>query len=216
MKKKEKALYIAQILEHHVPDPKPALTYTDHFSLLVAVCLSAQCTDEKVNQVTPKLFEWAPTLHDLAMADPLDVEKIIRPCGLAKGKAQRLVAMAQELIHRHQGVVPSTFEELEALSGVGHKTASVMMSQAFGMPAFAVDTHILRNAKRWGLTSHKDVEKVESDLKKIFPKATWGKVHLQMILFSRLYCPARHGPIEGCPICSWIAETKNQLPKRSA
>jgi endonuclease-3 len=209
MKKNERALHIAQILEQYIPNPQPALTYTDTFSLLVAVCLSAQCTDEKVNQVTPKLFQWAPTLEALSLADPSDVETIIRPCGLSKGKAIRLVSMAKELLERHQGVVPSTFEELEALSGVGHKTASVVMAQAFNQPAFAVDTHILRNARRWGLTQHKEVKKVEADLKKLFPKDKWATIHLQMILFSRLYCPARHPAIDRCPICLWMASTKS-------
>jgi endonuclease-3 len=204
MNKREKALRIAQILEIYVPEPKPALDYRDTFSLLVAVCLSAQCTDEKVNQVTPKLFKVAPTVEVLAKSDPKEIESIIRPCGLARAKATRLVEMANQLLERYQGSVPDTFEDLEALSGVGHKTASVIMAQAFNKPAFAVDTHILRNAKRWGLTKHSDVARVEKDLKALFSKSKWGKIHLQMILFSRVYCPSRHGEKSLCPICSQL------------
>lgn len=213
MKKSEKALKIAQILEFHFPHPKPSLDYSDEFSLLVAVCLSARCTDEKVNQVTPKLFAFVPTIEALALADPKEIEDIIRPCGLSRGKAIRLVEMANQLLERHAGSVPNTFEELEALSGVGHKTASVVMAQAFGFPAFAVDTHILRNARRWGLSKHKDVSRVEEDLKKLFPKDKWGKIHLQIILFSRLYCPARHKEIALCPICSVFTKQTLGEPK---
>lgn len=209
MKKKEKALKIAHLLDEYIPSPEPALHFSDPFSLLVAVCLSAQCTDERVNQVTPQLFAFAPTAEVLALCDPLIIEAIIKPCGLAKAKAARLVQMAQEMVERHGGQVPSSFKELEALSGVGHKTASVVMSQAFQKPAFAVDTHILRNARRWQLSSHQEVKKVEEDLKKLFPKDIWSKVHLQMILFSRQYCPARHPQIEKCPICFWL-QTSSQ------
>lgn len=201
MDRKHRSHLIGEILELHFPNPQIPLVHHNPFTLLVAVCLSAQCTDERVNLVTPELFKLAPTPQ---MMCNLDLEKlilIIRPCGLAKSKASRLLRMSWQLLERHNGVVPQTFEALEALDGVGHKTASVVMAQAFGQAAFPVDTHIFRCARRWGLSKKTTVDGVEEDLKKIFPKNRWSLLHLQMILFARKYCPARIHKASLCPIC---------------
>lgn len=198
---KERAAIVAEELALAFPDPEVPLKHSDAYTLLVAVMLSAQCTDARVNMVTPALFAAAPTAHDLAAMAPEDVRALIATCGLADTKARRLVEMAQLLTERHGGCVPATFEELEALPGVGHKTASVVMNQAFGIPAFPVDTHIFRLARRWGLSRGSDVEHVEADLKRLFPVSAWGKLHLRMVLWGRAYCPAR-GCKPACAVCS--------------
>lgn len=200
MKRAEKALIVAEELARGIPTPEVPLHHRDAFTLLVAVVLSAQCTDARVNLVTPALFAAYPDAAALAAADWQEVGKLIHSCGFYESKAKRLVAMAQQLLERHGGAVPATFEALEALPGVGHKTASVVMNQAFGHPAFPVDTHIFRLARRWGLSRGTTVEKVETDLKKLFPQESWGKLHLRMVLWGRLYCPAR-GCTPTCPVC---------------
>lgn len=201
MHKKEKAKKIAAILDHYFPEVPIPLEHEDPYTLLVAVILSARCTDVKVNEVTPVLFRKAHTPKAMAALDVKTIQEIIRPCGLSPAKAKNIHAMSRILLEQYHGKVPDTFEELESLPGVGHKTASVVMSQAFGLPAFPVDTHIHRLAHRWGLSTGKSVEQTEADLKKIFPEESWHKVHLQMIYFGRKYCPARgHDPSQ-CPIC---------------
>ncbi|MBR5886819.1 MAG: endonuclease III [Akkermansia sp.] len=197
----EKAAVVLDVLQRAYPEPGCPLHHRDAFTLLVAVMLSAQCTDARVNMVTPALFEVAPTPYALAAMSPQEVQGYIATCGLAATKAKRLVAMAQLLVERHRAAVPSSFAELEALPGVGHKTASVVMAQAFGEPAFPVDTHIFRLARRWGLSRGKTVEKVEADLKKLFPKQLWNSLHVQFVLWGREHCPAR-GCRPTCTICS--------------
>lgn len=188
-------------LERGIPEPEVPLYHHDAFTLLVAVMLSARCTDARVNLVTPALFELAPDAEAMAALEWRQVQPLIATCGLTEMKARRLVETARILVERYGGQVPSSFAELEALPGVGHKTASVVMNQAFGYPAFPVDTHIFRLARRWGLSRGKTVEAVEADLKKCFPRETWGKLHLQMVLWGRQYCPAR-----GCkPVCAVCA-----------
>lgn len=201
MRKKEKAAAIAAILEALYPETPIPLHHQDPYSLLVAVLLSAQCTDERVNQVTPSLFALADSPEKMAQQSVEAIREIIRPCGLSPRKSQAIYDLSNILIEKYGGEVPQSFEALEELPGVGHKTASVVMSQAFGVPAFPVDTHIHRLAWRWGLSDGKQVEKTEADLKALFPKKSWNKLHLQIIFFGRQYCPARgHKPLE-CPIC---------------
>ena len=202
MSKKDKAKAIAHILETLYPKVPVPLDHKDPFTLLVAVILSARCTDIKVNQVTPALFAKAKTPKAMANLDVDVIREIIKPCGLSPAKSKNIKEMSRLLLAEHDGKVPQTFEELEALPGVGHKTASVVMSQAFEVPAFPVDTHIHRLARRWGLSDGKNVEKTEADLKKLFPIETWNKLHLQIIYFGREYCPARGHLREKCPICS--------------
>jgi endonuclease III len=202
MTKKEKALHISQILEDLYPETPIPLDHKDSYTLLISVLLSAQCTDERVNKVTPYLWELADNPYDMALQSVEDIKAIIRPCGLSPRKSQAIYDLSHILIDQHGGEVPQSFEELEALPGVGHKTASVVMSQAFGVPAFPVDTHIHRLAYRWCLSTGKSVEKTEKDLKSIFPKDTWNKLHLQIIFFGREYCPARGHQVSTCPICS--------------
>ncbi len=188
-------------LERGIPEPEVPLRHHDAFTLLVAVMLSARCTDARVNLVTPALFELAPDAATMAALEWQQVQPLIATCGLTEMKARRLVETARILVERYNGQVPSSFAELEALPGVGHKTASVVMNQAFGYPAFPVDTHIFRLARRWGLSRAKTVEAVEADLKRCLPRETWGKLHLQMVLWGRQYCPAR-----GCkPVCAVCA-----------
>ncbi|NET38032.1 MAG: endonuclease III [Cyanothece sp. SIO1E1] len=202
MRKQEKADEIAKILEDLYPETPIPLDHQDPYTLLVAVLLSAQCTDERVNQVTPHLFAAADNPTDMVELDVDDIKAIIRPCGLSPRKSKAIHQLSQILLDEHQGTVPQSFEALEALPGVGHKTASVVMSQAFGVPAFPVDTHIHRLAYRWKLSTGKNVEKTEADLKRLFPRESWNKLHLQIIFFGRQYCPARgHDPYT-CPICS--------------
>lgn len=208
MKRSEKARRIASILDELYPDPPIPLRHRDAFTLLVAVVLSAQTTDEQVNRVTPALFERAPTPGAMAAMPEEEILELIRTCGLAPGKARRLASLAGIIADRHAGEVPRSFEELEQLPGVGHKTASVVMSQAFGQPAFPVDTHIHRLAARWGLSRGESVERTEQDLKKLFAAELWGRLHLQMIYFGREHCPARHHDLRACSICSWAASAK--------
>ena len=202
MTKKEKASDIAKILELHFPEVPVPLEHQDPFTLLIAVLLSAQCTDVRVNQVTPFLFEKADNPFDMKLVPVNQIEDIIRPCGLSPRKSKAISELSNILIDKHGGEVPQTYEELEALPGVGHKTASVVMSQAFGFPAFPVDTHIHRLAYRWALSNGKNVEQTEKDLKKLFMEETWNKLHLQIIYFGRSFCPARGHKPEDCPICS--------------
>lgn len=201
MLRKERAAIVSEALEQAYPNPGCPLHHTDSFTLLVAVMLSAQCTDARVNMVTPALFAAAPTPQAMAAMDWQQVREYIATCGLTQTKAKRLVEMAKLLVERHNGQVPASFEALEALPGVGHKTASVVMAQAFGMPAFPVDTHIFRLAHKWKLSCGKTVEAVEADLKKCFPKHLWNKLHVQFVLWGREHCPAR-GCKPTCPICA--------------
>ena len=205
MTRADKAERIQRILDELYPAPPIPLQHEDAFTLLVAVVLSAQCTDARVNLVTPALFARAPNAAAMARLSEKEILSFIQSCGLAPGKSKNLRALSQQLVERHGGAVPNTFAELEALPGVGHKTASVVMSQAYGEPAFPVDTHIHRLAARWGLSRGKNVEQTERDLKKAFPRAAWNKLHLQIIYFGREHCPARGHDAERCPICSWAA-----------
>ena len=208
MKKQERVNYIISFLESLYPETPVPLLNKNHFELLVAVLLSAQCTDVRVNQVTPKLFSLADNPLSMSKIPIEDIFKIIRPCGLAPQKSKAISNLSDILITKHDGNVPSNFESLEALPGVGHKTASVVMSQGFGYPAFPIDTHIHRLAQRWGLTNGKNVTQTEKDLKKLFPEKLWNKLHLQIIFYGREYCTARgcNGTI--CKIC------KTCYPKR--
>jgi endonuclease III len=201
MKKKERIEKIRNILDELFPHPGIPLTHTDPYTLLIAVLLSAQCTDLRVNLITPKLFARASTPEEMTKLTVDEIEEIIRPCGLSKAKSKAIWQLSKDLIDRHGSKVPQTLEELEELPGVGHKTASVVMVQAFQTPAFPVDTHIHRCAERWGLSNGKNVVQTELDLKRAFPKEQWCKVHLQIIYFARKYCPARGHKIELCPIC---------------
>ena len=205
MKRAEKVRRIAAILDELYPETAVPLDHEDPFTLLVAVVLSAQCTDAKVNQVTPGLFARASTPAAMAAMPVAEIQRAIATLGLAPTKAKNLAALSRLLVERHAGEVPRSFEELEALPGVGHKTASVVMVQAFGQPALPVDTHIHRLAARWGLSSGKDVAQTERDLKRLFPEASWGRLHLQLIHFGRERCPARGHDAALCPICSWAA-----------
>jgi endonuclease III len=202
MNKKEKAKHIQKILDKIFPEPEIPLKVKNPYTLLIAVLLSAQSTDARVNLVTPHLFAKASTPEEMVDLSIEEIENIIRPCGLAPTKAKAIWKLSRDLIDKHQGKVPKSFKALEALPGVGHKTASVVMSHAFGIPAFPVDTHIHRCAKRWGLSQGKSVVHTENDLKKLFPKKDWNKLHLQIILFARKYCPARGHNVKKCPICS--------------
>jgi len=204
MRKKEIAEKIRLILDELYPAPPIPLRHEDSYTLLIAVLLSAQCTDVRVNQITPKLFQKANTPQDMVKLSIADIEDIIRPCGLAPRKSKAIWELSQILIEKYAGQVPHTFEELEALPGVGHKTASVVMSQAFKISAFPVDTHIHRCAKRWGLTQGKTVVQTEKDLKKLFASKYWNRLHLQIIYFAREYCQARGHHAAQCPICSWV------------
>lgn len=201
MKKKERAAVVLQRLEELYPDPLIPLDHWDPFQLLVAVVLSAQCTDKKVNQVTPALFAAGGTPESLWKLGEPEVWQHIRSLGLAKQKAKALVGLSEKIVKQHDGEVPKTFEELEALPGVGHKTASVVMAQAFGIPAFPVDTHIHRLAQRWGLTHGKSVKQTEADLKRLFPESAWNRLHLQIIYYGREYCTARGCDGTRCLLC---------------
>lgn len=201
MLKKERAELILRRLNELYPETPIPLDHTDEFTLLVAVLLSAQCTDKKVNEITPELFRVAGTPQKMAKLGEKKILEIIRPLGLSKQKAKSLYNLSKILIDRHDGKVPRSFEELEALPGVGHKTASVVMSQAFGVPAFPVDTHIHRLAQRWGLSSGKSVAQTECDLKKLFPRDTWNRLHLQIIFYGREHCTARGCDGTRCGLC---------------
>ncbi len=205
MKKSEKVKQIIELLEKLYPETPVPLDHKDPYTLLIAVLLSAQCTDKKVNQITPLLFSAADNPYDMIKLSVEEIKAIIRPCGLSPMKSKGIHGLSHILIDKHDGVVPASFEDLEALPAVGHKTASVVMAQAFGVPAFPVDTHIHRLAWRWGLTTGKSVKHTEKDLKRLFPEELWNKLHLQIIFFGREYCPAKkHDPFT-CPICKDMA-----------
>ena len=208
MKRAEKAERILEILDDLYPEPPIPLRHRDPYTLLVAVLLSAQCTDERVNQVTPALFDGAETPALMAKRPVSEILGLIRSCGLAPSKAKNIKALSEILVNAHGGRVPPDFESLEGLPGVGHKTASVVMSQAFGRPAFPVDTHIHRLATRWGLTNGRGVEQTERDLKSLYPEETWNRLHLSIIYFGREHCPARGHDLSQCRICSWAATRK--------
>ena len=201
MRKKERAERVMQRLEQQYPETPIPLDHSDPFTLLIAVLLSAQCTDKKVNEVTPALFAAGPTPAAMAELDEEQILGFIRQLGLAKTKAKNVRRLAQLLLERHDGTVPQSFEELEALPGVGHKTASVVMAQAFGVPAFPVDTHIHRLAQRWGLSNGENVDRTERDLKALFPKTAWNRLHLQIIFYGREFCTARGCDGRVCPLC---------------
>jgi endonuclease III len=204
MNRQATAKKIQKILNKLYPQPPIPLGHQDSYTLLIAVILSAHSTDARVNKVTPILFSKAPTPQEMIQLPVDEIEKIIHSCGLGPRKAKAIWDLSHILIEKYEGQVPADFEALESLPGVGHKTASVVMSQAFGQAAFAVDTHIHRCAKRWGLSSGKSVKQTEKDLKELFPKKDWSRLHLQMIYFGREYCQARiHDPLI-CPICQWI------------
>ena len=205
MKKADKVTKIIGQLEDYYPETPVPLDHSDAFTLLIAVLLSAQATDKSVNLVTPALFAKAASPKEMALLKPEEVRQIIRTVGLAPTKSKNIVKLAQLLLSRHNGEVPSSLQALEALPGVGHKTASVVVSQWFGEPAFPVDTHIMRLAWRWGLSQKRTVVQTERDLKRLFPRDIWNKLHLQFIFFGREYCPARGHSASGCPICSWAS-----------
>lgn len=201
MSKAEKVKDILEILGRLYPDPEIPLDHKDAYTLLVSVVLSAQCTDVMVNKTTPKLFKLADNPFDMVKMSVEEIREIIKPCGLSPMKSKGIHGLSQILIEKYNGDVPNTFEELEALPAVGHKTASVVMTQWFGQPAFPVDTHIHRLAYRWGLSNGKSVEQTEKDLKRLIPQEKWNKAHLQIIYFGREYCPARNHKWQECPIC---------------
>ncbi|MEM7082093.1 MAG: endonuclease III [Pseudomonadota bacterium] len=213
MRRSEKAERIATLLEELYPKTPVPLDHRNHFELLIAVLLSAQTTDKKVNEVTPALFNAAPTPKAMAELSAKRILGYIRQLGLAPQKSKNIQRLSEMLVD-NGGEVPNSFEALEALPGVGHKTASVVMSQAFGVPAFPVDTHIHRLAARWGLSDGSNVTKTERDLKRLFPKDRWNKLHLQIIFFGREYCPARFHELAECPICSFAATKKRMREER--
>ena len=204
MTKDEKVQLILNTLQALYPSPPIPLRHRDPYTLLVAVVLSAQCTDLRVNQVTPLLFARARTAHDMAQVPAETIQSIIRPCGLAPQKARAIRELSRLIAECHQEQVPRTLEELEALPGVGHKTAQVVLAQAFGEATFPVDTHIHRLAWRWGLSTGKNVAQTEKDLKRLFPKDRWNQLHLQIIYFGREHCPARSHDPHRCPLCSQV------------
>ena len=204
MNQKEKIIFIISSLDSLYKNPPIPLDHRDNYTLLIAVLLSARCTDAKVNQVTPLLFKLADNPFDMMRKDPETIRAIIRPCGLSPAKSKAIYGLSKILVEKHDSTVPSNFQDLESLPGVGHKTASVVMSQAFNIPAFPVDTHIHRLSYRWCLSNGKNVDITEKDCKKKFPKNLWNKLHLQMIYFGREYCPARKHEPRKCPICSRI------------
>lgn len=212
MKRTERAHLIQRRLEELYPDPPIPLDHHNVFTLLIAVLLSAQCTDERVNQVTPDLFALADNPDQMSRVPVAKILKIIRPCGLSPQKSKAISKLSKILVKQHDSQVPQSFEALEALPGVGHKTASVVMAQAFGVPAFPVDTHIHRLAQRWGLTSGKNVKVTEADLKKIFPVEAWNRLHLQIIFYGRQYCTARGCDGTQCDLCQ-TCYPKRRKPK---
>ncbi len=214
MLKKERVSYIQQRLQELYPQPPIPLDHSDPYTLLIAVLLSAQCTDERVNQVTPNLFALANNPRDMAQQSVEDILAIIRPCGLSPQKSKAIHKLSQILIDDYDGEVPADIHELEKLPGVGHKTASVVMSQAFGVPAFPVDTHIHRLAQRWGLTNGKNVTQTEKDLKRLFPKEKWNDLHLQIIYYGREFCSARSCDGTVCEICQ-TCYPERKRPKKT-
>jgi endonuclease-3 len=204
MKKADRVAFIIQKLEELYPETPIPLDHTDEYTLLVSVLLSAQCTDKRVNEITPFLFAKANNPYDMVKLSVNEIREIIKPCGLSPFKSKAIHQLSEIIIDKHQGNVPQNFEDLEALPGVGHKTASVVMAQAFGVPAFPVDTHIHRLAVRWKLSNGKNVEQTEKDLKRLTPRDLWNKIHLQIIFYGREFCPARGHHIENCIICKTI------------
>jgi endonuclease-3 len=201
MTRQEKAKDILKILDKHFPEAEAPLHHKDAYTLLISVLLSAQCTDERVNKITPILFKQADNPYDMVKMSVDEIREIIRPCGLSPMKSKGIFGLSKILIEKHNGNVPDTFEDLEALPAVGHKTASVVMTQWFDKPAFPVDTHIHRLAFRWGLSNGKNVVQTENDLKELIPQKSWKKAHLQFIYFGRKYCPARNHSWQECPVC---------------
>jgi endonuclease III len=201
MTKSEKVGDILKILEKLYPNPAVPLQHKDAYTLLISVLLSAQCTDERVNKITPLLFKMADNPYDMMKFSVDEIREIIKPCGLSPMKSKGIAGLSKILVEKYNGQVPNTFEALEELPAVGHKTASVVMTQWFGIPAFPVDTHIHRLAYRWGLTNGKNVEQTEKDLKRLIPEKKWNNAHLQIIYFGREYCPARGHEWGKCPIC---------------
>ena len=214
MTRTEKAERILAILDSLYPQVAIPLAHEDPFTLLVAVVLSAQTTDKLVNEVTPALFARAKTPEAMARLPVEEIRGFIRKIGLTDQKAKSLKGLSEILVEEHGGNVPQTFEALESLPGVGHKTASVVLNQAFGIPTFPVDTHIHRLAARWGLSSGKNVVETERDLKRLFPESAWGRAHLEIIYFGREYCPALYHDLDACPICSWAASKKRKEEER--
>ncbi|WP_373088438.1 endonuclease III [Zhongshania sp.] len=212
MLKKERAAFIEKRLQELYPEQLIPLDHKDPYTLLVAVLLSAQCTDARVNQITPALFELADNPFDMAAQNVEVIRQIIRPCGLSPQKSSAIKRLSEILIEKFNGVVPQDMAALETLPGVGHKTASVVMSQAFGVPAFAVDTHIHRLAQRWGLTNGKNVVQTEKDLKSLFPKEKWNSLHLQIIFYGREYCSARGCDGTVCEICTTLYPKRKKPP----
>ena len=202
MKKTEKVRFIIDSLERLYPDPAIPLDHKDPYTLLIAVLLSAQCTDERVNKITPILFSHADSPEDMIKMSIEDIQNIIRPCGLSPMKSKGIYVLSKMIVEKYDGKVPNTFKELESFPAVGHKTASVVMSQGFGYAAFPIDTHIHRLAQRWGLTNGKNVIQTEKDLKRLFPKNRWNKLHLQIIYYGREYCKARDCYGITCKICT--------------
>src|SRR5690348_10003449 len=202
MTKSEKVKDILRLLDKYIPNPEIPLHHKDAYTLLISVLLSAQCTDERVNKTTPFLFERADNPYDMVKMTADEIREIIKPCGLSPMKSKGIYGLSKILIEKYKGEVPQTFEELEELPAVGHKTASVVMTQWFGKAAFPVDTHIHRLAYRWGLSNGKSVEQTEADLKRLIPEKKWNKAHLQIIYFGREYCTARNHDWRKCPICS--------------
>ena len=215
MKREAKARRVQAVLDDLYPEVDIPLDHRDPYTLLIAVVLSAQCTDARVNQVAPKLFARAATPEAMMKLSVDEIREIIRPCGLAPQKSAAIASFSRDIVEKHAGSVPDSFEELEALRGVGHKSASVMMTQAFGRPAFPVDTHIHRLARRWGLSRGRNVEETERDLKKLYPPESWARLHLQIIYFGREHCPARGHDLSHCSICSWAA-SKAQIAREKA
>jgi endonuclease-3 len=207
MNKKERAQFIRKKLAELFPHPEIPLKHTSPYTLLIAVLLSAQCTDKRVNEVTPALFQRADTPEKMCELSCDEIAHLIRTCGLYRQKAKAIHQLSCILVAKHGGKVPKSWKALEALPGVGHKTASVLMVQAFHQPAFPVDTHIHRLAKRWGLSTGKNVEQTEKDLKRLFPKSSWADLHLQMIYYGRTFCPARGHVVEKCPICLHVLKS---------
>ncbi len=201
MTKAEKVTDILKILERLYPNPQVPLQHKDAYTLLISVLLSAQCTDERVNKITPMLFKMADNAFDMMNFSVEEIREVIKPCGLSPMKSKGIAGLSKILVEKYNGQVPNSFEALEELPAVGHKTASVVMTQWFGKPAFPVDTHIHRLAYRWGLTNGKNVEQTEKDLKRLIPEQKWNNAHLQIIYFGREYCPARGHTWEKCPIC---------------
>ena len=204
MQKADKVQLVIDTLEHHFPETPIPLDHKDPYTLLIAVLLSAQSTDAGVNKVTPILFERADNPYDMVKLTVEEIRSIIRPVGLSPAKSKNIHALSQILIDQYQGIVPKSLEDLESLPGVGHKTASVVVSQAFGVPAFPVDTHIQRLMYRWTLSTGKNVVQTEKDAKRLFPRELWNKLHLQIIFFGRAFCPARGHDPNACPLCSKI------------